>query len=124
VDEPQPGEGAAVDGRVRGQAAFVVELNPSSCQTVDHERHTPACRLVMTDLTDEIAAYDAMRSELETKYLGKWALVRDRRLVGTYDSFEAVAAEAVSQFGRGPYLIRQVGAPPMTLPASVMHHPV
>jgi hypothetical protein len=29
----------------------------------------------------------------------------------------------VGKFGAGPYLIRQIGAPPVTLPASVMYHP-
>ncbi len=78
----------------------------------------------MADLRDEIAAYDAMRADLEARYLGKWALVHDRVLVGTYDSFEDAAKEAVHRFGRGPYLIRQIGAPPITLPASVMYRPL
>jgi len=78
----------------------------------------------MAKLDDEIAAYDAMRSDLETRALGKWALVHDRKLIGTYDSFDAAAQQAVQKFGRGPYLIRQIGAPPKTLPASVMFHRV
>ena len=77
----------------------------------------------MAELAQEIAAYDAMRGELETAHLGKWAVVRDEKLVSVYDSFEEAAADAVRQFGRGPYLIRQIGAPPVTLPASVLYHP-
>jgi hypothetical protein len=75
----------------------------------------------MAELDQEIAAYDAMSADLEAQHMGKWALVRDRKLVGIYDSFEKAAEEAVSRFGRGPYLIRQVGAPKVTLPASVMY---
>ena len=41
--------------------------------------------------------------------------------VKVFDDFEATAEEAVRRFGRGPYLIRQVAAPPVTLPASVMY---
>lgn len=78
----------------------------------------------MAKLETEIAAYAAMRSDLETRALGKWALVRNRKLIGTYDSFDAAAQQAVQKFGRGPYLIRQIGAPPKTLPASVMFHRV
>ena len=78
----------------------------------------------MSALTKEIAAYERMRNELETDHLGKWALVHDEALVAVYTTFEEVAAEAVRQFGRGPYLIREIGAAPMTLPASVLYRPV
>jgi hypothetical protein len=78
----------------------------------------------MSDLKDDIAAFDAMRSDLETKYLGKWVLVHDRELIGTFDLFEIAASEAVRRFGRGPYLIRQVGAFCVMLPASVLYHPI
>ena len=78
----------------------------------------------MAELTREIAAYERMRSELETDHLGKWALVHDETLVGLYAAFEEAAAEAVRQFGRGPYLIREIGAAPMTLPASALYRPV
>ena len=78
----------------------------------------------MTGLSREIAAYERMRDTLETDHLNEWIVVHDEKLVGTYDSFEAAAEDAVRRFGRGPYLIRRVGAPPMTLPASVLYRPV
>ena len=78
----------------------------------------------MAELKDEIAAYEKLRADLEAKVLGKWALVHDTKLAGTYDSFELAAEEAVSKFGRGPYLIRQIGAPPITMPVSVLYHSV
>jgi hypothetical protein len=46
------------------------------------------------------------------------------RLEGRFESFDEAAKTAVHRFGRGPYLIRQVGAGPITLPASVMYRPV
>jgi hypothetical protein len=73
----------------------------------------------MADLDNEIAAYDARRQELESSHMGKWVLVHERELIGIFDSFQIAAENAVRKFGRGPYLIRQVGAPPVTLPASV-----
>ena len=76
----------------------------------------------MPDLLDkDLAAYEQMRNDLEAHKMGKWVLMHNQALVGIYDSFQDAAKEAVSKFGRGPYLIRQVGAPPITLPASVMY---
>lgn len=69
-------------------------------------------------LQDEIAAYERMRAKLETEHNGSWVLIRGGELQGTFDDFEAAADVAVERFGRGPYLIRQVGAGPITLPAS------
>ena len=78
----------------------------------------------MAELEAEIAAYDTMRQELEEKHMGQWVLLHDEKLVSVHDSFADTAADAVARFGRGPYLIRQVGAPSVTLPASVMFRPV
>jgi hypothetical protein len=80
--------------------------------------------MTMAELRDEIAAYELMHADLEAAHLGEWALVHDRQLVGTFDSFDKAAREAIRKFGRGPYLIRQVGAASLTLPASVLYHPV
>ncbi len=65
-----------------------------------------------------------MRGILETDYFGKWVVFHGGKHVGTYESFEAAAEDAVRQFGRGPYLIRQVGAGPVVLPASVLYRPI
>jgi hypothetical protein len=75
----------------------------------------------MAILAHERKLYEKMRQDLEAKSLGKWVLIRDNDFVGVYDSFETAAAEAVRRFGRGPYLIREIGAPDMTLPASVVY---
>ena len=75
----------------------------------------------MAEIDTEIAFYEDKREQLETEHMGKWVLVRHEKLAGIYDSFDSAAKDAVRQFGRGPYLIRQVGALPVTLPASVMY---
>lgn len=77
--------------------------------------------MAMTELDVEISAYENMRDELEAQHMGKWVIIHETELVGIYNTFEDAAEEAVRKFGRGPYLIRQVGAPPVTLPASVMY---
>lgn len=79
--------------------------------------------MATTELDNDIATYDRIREELEARHMGKWVLIHAAELIGTYDSFESAAEDAVRRFGRGPYLVRQVGAPPITLPASVMYHP-
>lgn len=78
----------------------------------------------MAEIDREIEAYEAMREKLEAEHMGKWVLLRDRELIGVFDTFEAAAEEAVKRFLSGPYLIRQVGAPPIALPASVMYQPI
>ena len=70
-------------------------------------------------LAREIARYESMRAELEKNHNGEWVLIHQEEMVGTYNSFEDAGRAAVRRFGRGPYLIRKVGAPPLTLPASV-----
>lgn len=75
----------------------------------------------MAALSKEIATYKRMRPILETDHFGKWVLVHDEVLVDAFDSFETATETAIEQFGRGPYLIRQVGAPPLRLPASLLY---
>lgn len=75
----------------------------------------------MGDINDEIKAFQEMQAELESTHMGEWALLHDGKLVGTFGTFESAADSAVQKFGRGPFLIRQVGGPPATLPISVMY---
>ncbi len=78
----------------------------------------------MSKLTEEIVAYKTMQRELEIDYMGRWVVIHDKKLSGIYNSFEAAAEKAVEQFGSGPYLIKEVGVSPVTLPASVLYRPV
>ena len=77
----------------------------------------------MSSLDNEIAVFEKMQGELEVSHMGKWVIIHDGKLIGIFESLEAAAETAVSQFGSGPYLIRQVGEPPVTLSASVLYHP-
>ena len=78
----------------------------------------------MPELDRDYAAYEAMKGELTARYNGQWVLFYDGAFVAAFNDFESAAETAVGRFGRGPYLIRQVGAPPTTLPASVMYVPL
>lgn len=72
-------------------------------------------------LETEIATYETRREELEKYYSGKFVVIRDGDVVGAFDTFANAAADAVARFGRGPYLIRQVGAPPPSVPVSWLY---
>jgi hypothetical protein len=77
----------------------------------------------MSTLDDEISAFNTVKDELEAKYRGEWVVFHGRSLVGAFHTFQQAANIAVKKFGRGPYLIRQVGVAPAPLPVSVMYRP-
>ena len=71
-------------------------------------------------LERELGAYDAMREELERHHLNEWVIIRGDEVAGYFDDVEDCLRSAIKRFGRGPYLIRQVGAPQARLPASAL----
>ena len=75
----------------------------------------------MLDLSRQIAAYEKIQSDLETDHFGKWVVFYDEELVGTYDTDREAVGTAIERFGRGPYLIRQVGVIPVPPLASVIY---
>ncbi len=88
----------------------------------DNGRHTggPMSDEKENPLVVEIQAFEKKQAELEKLYAGKFVVFKGSDFIGAWDTLNAAGAEAVARFGRGPYLIRQVGAPPPTLPASVL----
>ena len=66
----------------------------------------------MTTLEKEIAAYKSMLSVLEKEHFGKWVVFHNEKLAGSYETSHDAANDAMERFGRGPYLIRQVGLQP------------
>ncbi len=84
-------------------------------------RETVMAERPETTLADEILAFDNLRADLQKNHMGKYVVIRDGQLAGAWDTLDAAATDAVIKFGRGPYLIRQVGAPDPSLPASVMY---
>ena len=70
-----------------------------------------------SDLERNIQAYEAMEADLFKHHTNQWVVIHDRKLVGTFGTLDDAAAEALRRFGRGPYLIRQVGIANLLLPA-------
>jgi len=77
----------------------------------------------MSALRDDIAAFDRMQANLEARHRNDWVLFHGGELIGVFPDFEAAAATAVDRFDTGPYLIRQVGAPPIQLPGGMIFTP-
>ena len=77
----------------------------------------------MSALSEDIAAYDRAKPELEANHLGEWAVFHSGRFVGVYTDFENAASDAVEQFGEGPYLIRQIGVEAIQLSSAMIFRP-
>jgi hypothetical protein len=76
-------------------------------------------------IQNEIKAYEGMRAELEKHHNGKHVIIKNGRLEGAFDTFDAAARDAIRRFGSDTFLIRQVGAPEtMRVPASVAWRPI
>lgn len=74
-------------------------------------------------LRDDIAAFEQMRAKLEADHQFEWVVFYQGAFVGAFRDFEAAAEEALERFDVGPYLIRQVGAPPVQLPGGMIFTP-
>jgi hypothetical protein len=77
----------------------------------------------MAALDVELSAYHEQATRLEASHPGEWVVFKGSALIGIHPTFEAAAEEAVARFGRGPFLIRQIGAPPIVIPVSVAYNP-
>ena len=75
-------------------------------------------------LDDNIKAFNNMSEELNQHHAGKFVIIHEGNFVASYDSFNNAAKDAVKKFGKGPYLIRRVGAiTEIPMPASVAFRP-
>lgn len=59
-------------------------------------------------LEKERAFFDNNRNELVSKYLGKFVVVKDDRLLGAYNTIDDALAEGASAVGLEPFLVREV----------------
>ena len=75
----------------------------------------------MIELSRQIAAYEDMQPMLEMDHFGEWVVFYDEELIGTYESDQDALNDAVCKFGRGPYLIRQIGSLPIPPLASIIY---
>ena len=71
----------------------------------------------MSNLKKQIEAYEEMREELEAQHYREWVVFHGGEFEGAYQSFEEAWDDASRKFGRSPFLLRQVAAPPVMLPS-------
>lgn len=74
----------------------------------------------MSDLKENIAAFERDREALEARLLGRWVIFHDRRLVGDHATFDEAATDATARFDPGTFMIREVGAAMQSLPPSLL----
>lgn len=58
----------------------------------------------------EIKYFNAHREEWIALYEGKYALVKDENLLGTFDTEQAAYEAGVEKLGNEPMLIKKIGA--------------
>ena len=75
----------------------------------------------MRVLDREYAVFNGIKEQLEKEHHLKWVVIHEDEFVGTFEDFEDAAVTAIRRFGRGPYLIKRIGAPAMTLPPSLQY---
>ena len=75
----------------------------------------------MERLERENATYERLRPSLEAEHHSEWALIRGETYFGAFPTFDDALREAARRFGRGPFLIREIGAPLLRFPGTVIH---
>ncbi len=80
----------------------------------------------MTDtpltLEENIKAFDGLSEQLNRYHADKFVLIYNGEFISSYDTFDTAARQTKKRFGRGPFLIRQVGAPvKMRMPSSIAY---
>ena len=76
----------------------------------------------MEILDREYAIYEQKRAELEAEHAGKWVVIYGDDFLEVYETFQVAADRAAQMFGRGPYLIEEIGRNETPrLPTSVMY---
>ncbi len=76
----------------------------------------------MEILVREYAVYEDKRAELEAEFMGKWVVICGDDFLEVYETFQVAADQAAQKFGRGPYLIEEIGRDHAArLPTSVMY---
>ncbi len=73
-------------------------------------------------LETEIAYFNEQAPELLANHRNEWVLIEGRKIVGLYRDFQLAITDAIKKFGDSPFLIRQIDAPPITLPHLIIEN--
>jgi hypothetical protein len=61
-----------------------------------------------TDFSAELAAFEAQKEELLKLCLGKLAVFKGSKFLGTFDNFSAAYAAGIKEWGNVPFLIQEI----------------
>ncbi len=67
------------------------------------------------DVLKNYAAFETMRAELESRHLGKFAVLRDGQLIGTYASIREARTAGNAHCGVGNFTTQEVRSEPIEL---------
>lgn len=62
----------------------------------------------LSSLSEELAYFNERLAHLLKEHPGKFALVKGRQLVGTFDSADNAYVAGVEKFGVVPFLVREI----------------
>lgn len=62
----------------------------------------------LTQLKQELETFKKEKKRLLSEAKGKYALIKDKDVVGTFASFEDALSAGYKQFGNRPFLVKEV----------------
>ena len=107
---------------------YEVSHQVPSCQMLGYKESMAARKLkniagTETDFVLEIETqeFDQRQAELERLYMGKVVMFKGTQLFGPFETIDAAIREGMKLFGDVPFLIRRVGAPPLSKASLAFH---
>ena len=78
----------------------------------------------MRALEQETAVFESRRDEFERDHNLKWVVIHGDEIAGFFPDLQQAARVAIDRYGRGPYLIKQIGEPDPPIPLSLFARPM
>lgn len=75
-------------------------------------------------LATENSVYESRKEQFEKEHNQEWVVIHESEVVGFFPNLQEAADAAIERYGKGPYLIRQVGVPDLPLPLSMFTKPI
>lgn len=71
-------------------------------------------------LETELETYRHLGENARQQHTHEWVVISGKKILGYYKEFEEAALKAFAAFGDQPFLIRQIDAPPITVPQLIL----
>lgn len=59
-------------------------------------------------LQEELKVFKQLENELKASHPGKYVLIKDTKMIGTYNNQSEAISEAYKRFGNVPFFIKQI----------------